>query len=209
MNLPRPKRPAFRAPSPKFSLLLLPAFFLSVLSAGLTAWGLDPSISSAYGGGYYHYQNASPAYRHGVKTPFNSFPAIPHIPSVQTPALPVVPVPTMADLQPHPENSAQPYIGAGGVGYYSDEVMAEYDPDRYRNPSSGHKNLHHHTTDNPQEIPNAYRGSDSNGWDDRSMDGDYSETTDKPKKKTSKTSQKKKSNKKSSNKYSSSDDDNR
>lgn len=208
MNSTNPKRFTFRAPSPKLSVPLLLSAFLLILAGAVTpSRALDPSISSAYGGGYYHYENASPAYRHGVKTPFNSFPHIPNVPSIQTPTLPVVPVPTMADLLPNPQDSAQPYIGAGGVGYYSDEVMDEYDPDRYRNPSSGHRNLHHHATDNPQEIPNAYRGSNSDGWGDRSADDGYNETTDKPKKKTSKTSSKKKSSKKSSKKLSSSDDD--
>ena len=199
MNLSCRPQSDRRFPTVRHSGRLLPlVLLLTLFAVGPRLRALDPVYSSAYGGGYYHYQNASPAYRHGVKTPFNSFPQIPSVPMVQMPTVPVVPVPTMADLLPNPQNAPHPYIGAGGVGYYSDDVMAEYDPDRYRNPNPNHRNRHHHATDNPQEVPDAYQGSD--GDNDRPNGDTLGETTDKPtkkSKKSSKLSYKKSSSKKS------------
>lgn len=192
--------------------------FLGVLSVFLTlglfhsqtVCALDPVISSAYGGGYYHFENASPAYRHGVKTPFNSYPQMPQIPTAPSePNLPVVPVPTMADLLPNPQNAPHPYIGVDGVGCYSDEVMSEYNPDLYRNPNPDHRNLHHHATDNPQEIPQAY-SDDSRYADDRNAEADVYQagSTDKPMKKTQNTKKSKKTKKTPEKKENSAADEN-
>lgn len=190
----------FLRPGLYFSISLVLAALFSVGGGERNAQALEPAISSAYGGGYYHYENASPAYRHGVKTPFNSYPKMPQIPTVPMPTLPVVPVPTMADLLPNPQNAEHPYIGVNGIGYYSDEVMEEYDPQRYRNPNPNHQNRHHRATDNPQEIPDSYRTD--KGYSDAESDhdamndltGELAGSTDK---KPQKSSHSKKSSKKS------------
>ena len=140
-------------------LILAMTLGFGLTSVGVTvSWALAPSVSTAYGGGYYHYQNASPAYRHGVKTPFNSFPELPRLPSVQIPTPPVVPVPTLADLESNPQNAPQPYIGVDGIGYYSDDVMDEYDPSHYQNPNPRHHSVRGHLTENPQEPELAGNG---------------------------------------------------
>lgn len=190
----------FLRPGLYFSLSLGLAGLFGVGGEMRSVQALEPAISSAYGGGYYHYENASPAYRHGVKTPFNSYPKMPQLPSVPMPTVPVVPVPTMADLLPNPQNAEQPYVGVNGIGYYSDEVMEEYDPDRYRNPNPDHKNRHHHATDNPQEVPDSYRTD--KGYSDAEADHDAmndltGELTGSTDKKPKKSSHSKKSSKKS------------
>lgn len=202
----------FLSDSGRFSLIfrtISTALALAALAAVGQSFrevsALEPATSSAYGGGYYHYENASPAYRHGVKTPFNSYPKIPQVPTVPMPTLPVVPVPTMADLLPNPQNSEQPYVGVDGVGYYSDEVMDEYDPDRYKNPNPNHHNRHHHATDNPQEVPDAYRTDNGPSAAERGHDSmnaltdQLAGSTDKPSKKSSKTKKSKKTKKTSEN----------
>lgn len=157
---------------------------LGLFSLQETSRALDPSIASAYGGGYYHYQNASPAYRHGVKTPLNSYPHLPQIPTPpQAPSAPVVPLPTPSDWEPNPSQADHPYLGANGIGWYSDQVMEEYNPDNYRNPNPNHRNLHHHATDNPQEIPYAYqdRGNGGEGIDPMAgLTAPQTSSTDKP-----------------------------